>query len=196
MKKSICIIIVIFISSLPVYATTTVIDFDELYLGVQTSDFLPTGYSEFDWSDNTMWVTSQLPSVLGSGFEYGTVGDASIVTGAGNAISMASSTPFSFLSANITSAWNTDHAFTIEGWLAGTLIHTSSGTTSYDKAYKFDFVFEGIDELRFIPGTGTDVPGGGAGNHLVIDNITVITPEPCSLLLLGLGGLVLRKRKG
>lgn len=199
MKRVICLIAAMFAAALPVYGASVVIDFEDLYDGVEVFEILPDEYGGFNWSGNTQWLTSQAVPVPESGFEYGTVGNASIVTGAENfvvkPVSMESETSFDFLGAYITAAWNIDQDFTVEGWRSDVKVYSSYKTTSYDEPHWFDFDFMDIDTLWFIPGTG-GTGGGllGKGNHLVIDDITLV-PEPSSLLLLTLGGWALRKRK-
>jgi len=199
MKRFIYLITAMLVAMLPAYGSPVVVDFEDLYSGVQTSEILQDEYEGFSWSGNANWITSQAAPLPGSGVEYGTVGNVSIITSAEDLvvqpISMERGTSFDFVGAAITAAWNINQDFTVEGWRSGTKVYSRYRTTSYDGPHWFPFNFIDVDTLWFIPGTGgTDAVSAGDGHHLVIDNITT-TPEPCSLLLLALGSLMLRKPK-
>jgi len=173
-------------------SATIVLDFEDIDAagveGVQLQD----GYAGFNWSDDAYALDKNY--IPASGYFYGTQGQTCLATRSENTITMDNGGVFDFSGAYITSAWNTDHNFTVEGWLNDSMIYTSSKVTSSDKAYWFDFDYNNIDKLVFIPGSGTDAGTSGNGNHLCIDNITLV-PEPLTLSLLGLGGLMLRRKR-
>ena len=75
---------------------------------------------------------------------------------------------------------------TVEGWRSGQCLYTENLHTSPNGPYWFNFNFQNIDALWFKP------INESGNHHIVIDNITV-TPEPATLLLLGLGGILARK---
>jgi hypothetical protein len=165
-----------------------VIDFENLYPGYETSFIqIPNGYMGFDWSYDFRGVTSEYRP--GTGYEYGTIGRMAAYTSNHRDISMTSAdlTTFNFVGAYITAAWLDNEPFTVEGWRGGTCLYTENLHTSTNGPYWFVFNFQDIDTLWFKP---INEPGN---HHIVIDNIT-ITPEPATLLLLGLGAAVLRKR--
>ena len=49
-------------------------------------------------------------------------------------------------------------------------------------------------DYKVLVGTRDDTGGGWTGNRASIDNVTLI-PEPATMLLLGLGGLLIRRKK-
>jgi len=192
MKKLICTVVVAILAIQTVQGA--VLDFEDLYLEPVDTGPIPTGYAGFTWSANANFLTSRYGYNPDSGFAHGTIGEVCLGTANAADISMGGTT-FDFLGAYITSAWNTNHSFTVEGWKSGALVYSESDITSYESAHWFDFNFYDIDTLWFKPGSGVWVQGlGGIGDHLAIDNITFI-PEPMTVSLLAFGGLLLRKRR-
>jgi hypothetical protein len=185
-----------------------VIDFESLYTGSQTIDLLPDGYAGFNWSSDAWWITNKYDP--GSGFDFGTIGNVSLITGWEEDISM-NHEYFNFHGAYITAAWNTGQDATVEGWRDGALAYSKTIMTSYDGPHWFSFDYPGIDTLWFKPGDlGTDAgltkdfDYHASGHHLAIDNILVTyqpsgqaapLPSTCLLFLSGLIGMAGIKRK-
>ena len=170
-------------------ASAQVIDFEALHPGYETSYIqIPTGYMGFNWSNYFRGMTSEYRP--GTGYEKGTIGGMCAYTSGHQNISMTTTdfSTFNFTGAYITAAWLNNEPVTVEGWRSNQCLYTESLHTSTSGPYWFAFNFQNIDTLWFKP---INDPGN---HHIVIDNITV-TPEPVSAVLLGLGALVLRKRK-
>jgi hypothetical protein len=170
-------------------ASAQVIDFETLYPGYETNYIqIPNGYEGFNWSYYFRGMTSK--DSLGSGYEKGTIGKMSAYTSGMQNVSMSSvsSASFDFIGADITAAWLNNELVTVEGWRAGQRVYSQNITTSTSGPYWFDFNFHNVDTIWFKPATDLN------NRHIVIDNITV-TPEPATLVLLGLGGMLVRKHR-
>lgn len=184
----------------------TIIDFEDLSAGVY--DALPDNYGGFYWSEYAYYMTRNYINAypgtyFGTGYDNGIIGNAAVITRFEEPIFMTSTTPFNFIEAKITAAWNTNQNVILEGWLNGTKKYSNTVTVDYtDPLCVFDF-FE-IDTLNIIPDYSTGIDAGfhGGGHHIVIDNITYSSgavPEPSSFMLMGFGGiitaLIKRRRK-
>lgn len=174
----------------PAEVRALVIDFEDLYPGVDAFGQIPSNYVGYTWSDSSWWVTKDF--VPGSGYQAGTIGNVSLFSAKALALTLSNGQPFNFLGAYITAGWATSLEFTVEGLLGGSVQYSTALATSNDQPYWFLFNFVGIDELRFTPGAGFINGVETTGRQLVLDNITVVpTPEPSTalLLVLGIGGL-------
>ncbi|MBN1125536.1 MAG: hypothetical protein JXA82_11045 [Sedimentisphaerales bacterium] len=171
-----------FLSLLPVisYANPIIIDFENTHslLKSNQTNAIPTAYAGFNWSGNFRLMTSDYnqSTKRNSGYENGLVGTVVAYTSgrAGVNTVQFNGPVFTFLGANITSAWKNDQDFTVIGLRDNQVLYFETCSTSSDQLYWFNFNFPDIDTLRIIPGTkGTDI-GPARGNHLVIDNITIV----------------------
>jgi hypothetical protein len=190
MKKGIISLACVAFFALSEVSAATVLDFENLWQGFEETSQISSPYEGFNFNSNAYYITKHLQP--GSGYDYGTTGHVSMFTGGGYPISMTSNTPFNLVSADITSAWDANEAFTVEGWRGGTLVAFFNGTTHNDAQYHFTFNnLNNIDTVWFYHG-----PGG----QLDIDNIEyTAVPLPHTLVLLGSGLLglaaVRRSRK-
>lgn len=182
-------------------AADTVINFEDIYPGVETTDLLPANYGGFFWSGSARFVTSQL--VPGTGFANGTIGDVSLFNDAGNDLSMSRGVAFNFLGAYVTAAWNNNEQVTVSGSRNGVQTYSTVIETSTDSPVYFNFNFRNIDTLVFHAQGGVNAELGGEGDHIVIDNLRYspvpppAVPEPSSwaMMALGMGALALAKKR-
>ena len=189
MKKTlICVVVAMILSASPIYGTPYTLDFEDLYQGSENIAAIPAGYAGFQWTSQAWWMAHEYYGTFNNGYDYGTMGDVAIYAGSGQSISMYGGPTFDFLGAYITSAWIADLDVTVQGYSSGSLIYTTTITTSNDQAYWFDFEFYGIDRLRFTPIGSTN------NENIVIDNM--IIPEPATIILFGAAiPLLLRRRQ-
>lgn len=141
-----------------------VLDFEDLFTGIQEVRPLPVNYAGFNWVDAGYITKYYNPN---SGYEYGTLGNVSIYAWA--TLEMGNiANPFDFNGAYITGAYSMSgdqgiDNVTVEGWKNGGKIYTEAIVVSKTVAQWFDFNFYDIDTLKVIRGS----------SYTVIDNITI-----------------------
>jgi len=183
-------------------AQAVTISFENIYssLNKENTNPIPANYAGLSWSSKFRLITIEYTENVTSGIGYrnGRMGNVVAYTSGAagsNFVELSSNTAFDFTGAYITSAWKFNQDVLLTGYRNGAVVHQTTIYTSCDKAYWFNFDFSNIDRLVIAPGTmGTNYYSNDRGNHLAIDNITII-PEPISLLLLGAGSLLLMSRK-
>lgn len=183
------------------HASAAMVDFENLYPGLNknATNAIPDNYAGFNWSSHFRLMTLEYATTAttGVGYKNGMSGNVVAYTSGAagtNTVEMSSSKTFNFSGAYITSVWKMNQDVLLQGYYNEQLIYEKTIITSSDHAYWFDFDFKDINRLCIVPGiNGTNIYSSDFGNHLAIDNITTI-PEPATLLLLGLGGLIVRKR--
>jgi hypothetical protein len=102
-------------------------------------------------------------------------------------------TNFSFLSAYLTGAWNSNLNIEVEGFNGAAEIYDTNVVASATNPTLFTFNYLNINRLYFNSYGGELAGfGGGAGENFVMDNMTFeFIPEPSSLLLTTLGAVTL-----
>jgi len=163
---------------------------------------IPNGYGGLNW-DNFAYLPGDL-YFPPSGYQNGLVSPPNVAfNGYGNPADFwnPNGSPFTFVGAYFTGAWNDGLNIEVKGLFYGVTIYDYSFTVNTSGPVYFFADWSGINEVDFISSGGT--PHGfphGAGTQFAMDNLTVTgpVPEPCTLLLLGSGlvGLVgLRLRR-
>ena len=196
----------------PGNAQATTITFDDL----PTSDYgpVPNGYAGLNWANWRTLTPGTYPNNP-SGYPNGLVSPPNVVWQAADingtpASGIFSSLPFTLNSMDLTAAWRDNLSVTVDGYLAGNLLHTSTFTVSTNGPTLETFDWAGIDQVVLSTSGGTPHAGFAFSDYEVaLDNLTInnpvnapaATPLPAALPLFasGLGAMGFlgwrRKRK-
>jgi hypothetical protein len=171
-----------------------------------------TSYAGFTWGGTPAGAYFfRGPFEFNTGYKFGvgtssqglvTADDPRTETGSTLAITMRRDSPWTFVGADFTGAFNRDLMVDISGYDAfGNLLHSKTiqlgRPTTPDTRTFVEFV--NITELRIQSYGGiddVDLPPGSIyfGSKLVIDNL-VFTPAPAGFAVLGLAGCLPRRRR-
>ena len=181
-----CCVTVLFV--MPMMAGASVLNFDDLnssnsHQYAQGYGDVPTNYGGFTWY---WWgYIDYWPDIEGS---LGVVSQTQVAyNGAGGDTWIASETPFTFNGAYFTAWYLNDLSINIKGYFQGSLIEETTVEANTSGPVYASLDWSGIDLLTF-------AAGGLWEDHFSMDNFTyneTTVPEPASLLLLGLGLMVL-----
>jgi hypothetical protein len=141
---------------------TGVMDFEDLYPGFESEGYIPAGYQGFSWNALALWITKYRYPGSRTGYEYGTFGNASLVTGRAETVSISHDDSFSFGGCYLTSAWDSSQFVTVSGYKSGSLKYEQTVLAIRSSAIWFDFDFSDIDTLYIDPEL----------LHVCIDNLT------------------------
>ena len=184
-------------TSAPSPTLVTFDDFDLSHAHAYSTN-IPNGYQGLNWTNfgivNGILQSSALGGYL-SGYNYGMVTPSNVAYNAfGNPAEIDSpGTNFSFLSAYLTGAWNSNLNIEVEGFNGAAEIYDTNVVASATNPTLFTFNYLNINRLYFNSYGGELAGfGGGAGENFVMDNFDFeFIPEPSSLLLTALGGVSL-----
>jgi hypothetical protein len=150
-------------------------------------------YHGLGWDNWAVWNAIHFTNVFGvNGTYYGMVSASNV---AGNAFGPAAQitavgTNFSFLSAYLTGAFNSNLSIRVQGYRDNVLVYdqTKVVAATYSTLCTFDYL--DVDRLVFGSSGGQSVFGSGPGgqNYFIMDDFMFeYIPEPSSLLLTALG---------
>jgi hypothetical protein len=151
--------------------------FDDL--GAATA-LVPNGYGSLDWG-NFYCMDTGISAPAASGYTAGTVSPPNVAfNGFGTEAVLSNATPFSFLSARFTAAWNNDLRLEIKGYASNTLVYDSARTLSATVPILLNVNCIGVTNMEFISSGGTSNSGfPGTGEEFVMDNASIVlTPAP------------------
>jgi hypothetical protein len=175
-------------------AQVTLITFDDL--PDSTSAAIPNGYHGLIWYsfhclDPVLTYGSRL-----NGYKVGQISPDNVAyNSGGSSASIVSTSPFNFISAYLTAAWNDNMQVEVMGYAGTSLIFNNTYLLSATAPTLITFNYLGVDEVYFNPIGGTPHPGyNGTGDQFVMDNLTLGVPEPSSEALLMLGATLIVSR--
>lgn len=170
------------------HASAGTLTFDDISNASLAS--IPDGYGGLNWinmgyTDGSGFATS--------GYENGIVSGTHVAYNQNAFVGSASGSTFDFFSAYLTAAWNNDLNITVAGSLLGTTLYTQTVQVDATGPTFFNFNYLGIDQLTFESFGGTNAGLSGAGQHFVMDDMTVnviaVPDGGSTLALLGLAAI-------
>jgi hypothetical protein len=207
--KARCFVSPIVLLTLLIFTTISawsqiVVTFDDLN-ETGSGSFLANGYSGLNWSNiscnNAILETGIFAHIGGSpitsngltGNFYGMVSPSN-VAGLGTSEIESPGSNFNFISAYLTGFLNSNLNIEVQGYRGTNLVYDETKVANATNATLFTFNFLDINRLDFDAFGG--LPAFGLENvdsaNFTIDNFTFeFIPEPSSLLLAALGGVLL-----
>jgi len=171
----------------------TLVNFDDLP-GTLTN--IPVGYAGLSWSNFYVVNAIMLSNYYGyaNGYNYGMVSASNVAyNNFGNPAEVdARGTNFSFLSAYLTGAWNSNLNIEVQGFRDTNLVYDETKVVSATAPTLFTFDYLDIDRLCFDSYGGEPAFGGGSETPFVMDNFMFeFIPEPSTFLLAALAAVSL-----
>ena len=151
-----------------------------------TTAGMPAGYAGFTWG--ALGVISEA-GAPGSGYDFGTVSPSYVAFGGGGGTPLSqfsSVAPFTFNSVYLTAAWWNSLNLLVAGFSGSTQLYTANLTLSLSTPLLFAPNWTGVDKITFFSSSST----APCCLQYALDNLTVnevVTPEPATLSLLGVG---------
>jgi subtilase family serine protease len=168
-------------AELTVYVTapSTTITFDDLSTPTVSGEFhtgsIPSGYDGLNWS-NFYVVNGVLAT--NTGYHAGVVSPSNVVyNGAGTAAYIYNNSPFDFISAYLTGAWNDNLLVQVLGYAGSSLIYSNIYILSAINPTLINFNYLGVNEVYFASFGGTAHTNytTSPSYQFAMDNMTVTT---------------------
>ncbi len=136
---------------------------------------VPNGYAGLDWS-NFYHIDSDLSAPDPSGYIVGTISQPNVAFNLyGTTAWITNATPFDFLSAWVTAAWNDNLRLEAKGYASNALVYDQAFYLSSQAPAFVSFNCVGVTNLEFSTSGGTPNPDyGGSGFEFIVDNASVI----------------------
>lgn len=168
----------------------TVLTFDQFSTTGDNEIPVPNGYGGLTW-DN-IWITDGDPNAHGlSGYYYGTTSGSDVAFNGIGLPGAITGSPFDFIGAYLTGAWNNGLNIRVQGYRGGVLEYDRTVVVDSTAPTFFHFDYAEVDKLAFSSFGGTNAGYGNSGNNFVMDDFTfnklAIIPEPSTIVLLGAG---------
>jgi hypothetical protein len=151
---------------------TALVTFDDLGT---TNLPVPNGYASLSWS-NFYSMDTAVSAPNPSGYIAGTISQPGVVyNGYGTTAVLSNATPFDFLSAWLTAAWNNNLRLETRGYASNGMVYDNAYILSATAPTLISFNYIGVTNIEFISSGGTPDPlYGGNGTEFVMDNASVI----------------------
>jgi hypothetical protein len=143
---------------------------------------IPGGYCSLNWSNFDVADAMDFPT--GSGLQAGMISPKNVAFNAGgNSASITSTSPFNFLSAYLTAAWNDNLQVKVQGFVGSTLAYDNTYTLSATGFTNISFDYLGVDKVNCVSSGGTHHASYTyVGMQFAMDNVTIATNLPVSVL--------------
>lgn len=184
-------------SSMPAMAGT-VIGFDDAITDPITWH-MPTGYGGLEWSSRWGVMSGDYYGDSPSGYANGVMSGGYVAFNSmGSPVTISRDSPFVFVGAYFTAAWQDGLQIDVEGYLDGELLYSTTFTVNTYEPTWVAVNWGHTDQLALSSSGGTPVGWCLSGTQFAMDNLTFHAPAPGAILLVGLGtGLTgwLRRRR-
>lgn len=183
-------------------AQTEVLTFDNLPAPLSNGNSLvPNGYGGLQWQ-NFGYLNVGNFTASPAGYNNANVSGTNVAFNANSGSAQISGTVFNLNSAYLTGAWRDGLQVEVEGFVGTTLTYDNTYTVNTSGPDLINFNYLGVDQVIFNSSGGTLDPAyhdpvlHALTEEFAMDNlsITMPAPEPSTIALLGLAGLLLAFR--